>query len=155
MFTQTSQKAELFTRAFRTIVLGVFAVFVFTLGLLLSQVPLASATTSNVINFQARLETSTGAIAADGNYNVEFKIYTTLSTGGTAQGVCTGNCVWMETRTGGNVVNVANGYLTVSLGSVTPFGGTINWNQQLWVWRNVSKVADDGGAIRVSGRSSR
>src|SRR5882724_9491546 len=32
----------------------------------------ADATTSSQINFQARLETSNGAIVNDGNYNVEF-----------------------------------------------------------------------------------
>src|SRR6266498_440914 len=82
----------------------------------------ATAATNGTINFQARLMTGTGAIAADGDYNVEFKFYDTASTGGTAQGACTGNCKWMETRTGANKVHVANGYLTVNLGSVTSFG---------------------------------
>ncbi|HEY7348107.1 MAG TPA: hypothetical protein VH599_07275 [Ktedonobacterales bacterium] len=50
--------------------------------------------------------------------------------------------MWTETRTGGNQVHVANGYLTVNLGSVTSFG-SINWNQQLWLTMNIGGT---GGA---------
>ena len=60
----------------------------------------ATAATATTINFQARLMNAAGAIAPDGNYNIEFKLYDTASGGGTAQGVCTGNCKWVETRTG-------------------------------------------------------
>lgn len=97
----------------------------------------AEAATASTINFQARLMNNAGSIAADGNYNIEFKLYDTASTGGTAQGVCTGSCKWVETRTGGNVVTVANGYVTVSLGSVTAFGTNINWDQDLWLTMNI------------------
>jgi hypothetical protein len=97
----------------------------------------ALAATASTMNFQARLMNGSGSIAPDGNYNIEFKLYDTASTGGTAQGVCTGNCKWMETRTGGNVVTVANGYVTVNLGSVTAFGAGINWDQELWLTMNV------------------
>src|SRR5690606_38462008 len=34
-------------------------------------------------------------------------------------------------------VRVANGYFTVSLGSVNPFPGTIPWGEQLWLTMNV------------------
>jgi len=76
----------------------------------------AFAATSNSINFQARLMSASGSIAPDGFYNIEFKLYNALS-GGTLQftdtyydsnGVTAGN----DAR-----VRVANGYLTVSLGS--------------------------------------
>lgn len=97
----------------------------------------AVAATSATINFQARLMNSSGSIAPDGDYNVEFKLYDTASTGGTAQGACSGNCKWLETRTGVNKVHIANGYLTVSLGSVTAFGSTIKWDQDLWVTMNI------------------
>ncbi|HSX34425.1 MAG TPA: hypothetical protein VLF62_02160 [Candidatus Saccharimonadales bacterium] len=97
----------------------------------------AYAATSSTINFQARLMSAAGAIAPDGDYNVEFKIYDTASTGGTAQGVCTGNCKWVETRTSTNKVHVANGYISVQLGSVTGFGAGINWDQQLWITMNI------------------
>jgi hypothetical protein len=98
----------------------------------------ALAATSNTINFQARLLTAAGAVVPDGNYNVEFKLYTSLSSSGSSQGSCTGDsaCVWVETRTSGNTVRVVNGYLTVNLGSVNAFG-SINWDQQLWLGMNI------------------
>lgn len=99
----------------------------------------ATAATSNTINFQARLMGASGAIVPDGFYNVEFKLYNAASSSGSSQGSCTGdaNCLWTETRTGGNTVRVANGYLTANLGSVTAFPGTINWDQELWLSMNI------------------
>src|SRR4051794_28391902 len=41
-----------------------------------------AAATNSTMNFQARLENINGAIAADGTYNVEFKVYD-ASSGGT------------------------------------------------------------------------
>jgi hypothetical protein len=97
----------------------------------------ALAATSSTVNFQARLMNAAGAIAPDGDYNVEFKIYDTASTGATAQGVCTGNCKWVETRISGDKIQVANGYISVSLGSVTAFSSTMNWDQELWITMNI------------------
>jgi len=97
----------------------------------------AQAATLATVNFQARLMTNTGAIAPDNDYNVEFKLYDTASTGATAQGICTGNCKWVETRTSTDKVHIANGYLTVNLGSVTAFGTSINWDQDLWITMNI------------------
>ncbi len=98
----------------------------------------ASAATNSTINFQARLMNASGSIVPDGNYNVEFKLYNALSSSGSSQGSCSGdaNCLWVETRTSGNVVRVANGYLTVSLGSVTTLP-SIDWNQDLYLGMNV------------------
>src|SRR5579859_6727543 len=84
---------------------------------------------SPTINFQARLMTNSGAIVADGNYNVEFKIYT-ASSGGTAN--------WTEDWlvTGGTYVHVVNGYLTASLGTNNAFANAttaIPWGQPLWL----------------------
>lgn len=108
-------------------------------AILVSVIPAepARALTASTMNFQARLMDDNGSIAPDGNYNIEFKLYDTASSGGTVQGICTGNCVWMETRTGGSTVTVANGYVTVNLGSVTSFASTINWDQDLWLTMNV------------------
>lgn len=88
------------------------------------------AATSNTINFQARLETAAGAIVPDGNYNVEFKLYS-ASSGGTA--------LWTEDyyNNASHGIQVANGYLTANLGSLTAFPGTINWDQQLWLTMNI------------------
>lgn len=89
-----------------------------------------AAATNNVINFQARLETNSGAIVPDGNYNVEFKLYS-ASSGGTA--------LWTEDylNSASQGITVANGYLTANLGSVTAFPSTINWDQQLWLTMNI------------------
>ena len=46
---------------------------------------MATATPANTINFQARLENAAGAIAPDGYYNVQFKLYN-APTGGSASG---------------------------------------------------------------------
>ena len=96
------------------------------------------AATSSTINFQARLLTAAGAVVPDGQYNVEFKLYTALTSSGSSQGSCTGdaNCVWVETRTSGNTVRVVDGYLTVNLGSVNAFS-SINWDQQLYLSMNI------------------
>src|SRR6202012_5018991 len=100
-------------------------------------------------NFQARLQTAAGAIVPDGNYNVEFKLYNSSSVTGTPdQGACTDNggtadpnCLWTETRTSTNQVRVANGFLSVNLGSVTSFPTTINWDQQLWLTMNIGNTS--------------
>ena len=54
-----------------------------SLVLSLSLTSNSSAATNSTINFQARLESSSGAIATDGTYNIEFTLYNSPS-GGTA-----------------------------------------------------------------------
>jgi hypothetical protein len=142
MQIQTPQKRELLANALKVVYLGVFAfVFlaVFAPALKTIFIPaVASADTSNTINFQARLQNSAGGIVPDGSYNVEFKIYDTDSSSDSSQGSCSGDshCLWTETRTSTNKVTVVNGYMSVNLGSVTAFSG-INWNQQLYLTMNV------------------
>jgi hypothetical protein len=106
--------------------------------------PVATAATSSNLNFQARLLTNTGAVVPDGNYNIEFKIYTADGVTG-SQGSCSGSCVWMESRTvaGGTSVQVINGYFSVNLGSVNAFGAGINWDQQLWL---TMRIGGTGGS---------
>lgn len=94
-------------------------------------------TPNTTLNFQARILNSSGSLVPDGDYHFEFKIYDTVSSGGTAQGACSGNCLWMETRTGGNVVRVVNGYVSVSLGSVTAFPSNIPWGNNLYATMRV------------------
>jgi hypothetical protein len=91
---------------------------------------LTNATTTDTINFQARLESKDGAIAPDGNYNIEFKLYS-ASTGGTA--------LWTEDylNSTSNPAVVSNGYVTVNLGSSNPFPSNIPWDQQLYLTMNV------------------
>ncbi len=99
----------------------------------------ASAAVSSTINFQARLLTSAGSVVADGQYNVEFKLYSAATSTGSSQGSCSGDaaCKWVETRTTSDKVRVVNGYMTVNLGSVTAFASTINWDQEYWLGMNI------------------
>ncbi len=92
----------------------------------------AEAATSSTMNFQARLLQSSGALVADGYYNVEFKLWD-ASVGG--------NNVWTETYKQANRVRVVNGYLTVNLGTVTAFG-SINWDQEHWLTMNIGGTAN-------------
>lgn len=114
----------------------------------------ALAITNSTINFQARLLTAAGAVVPDGQYNVEFKLYNALSSTGSSQGSCSGDsaCLWTETRTTSNKVRVVNGYLTVNLGSVTAFGGTINWDQEMWLGMNVGGTGTPGWDGEMSPR---
>ncbi len=114
-------------------------VFVFSSWLQFQQTPHAVAATNSTLNFQARLMRSAGSIAADGDYNVEIKLYNALTSSGSSQGSCTGDaaCLWTETRTSTNKVRVVNGYLTANLGSVTAFPTNINWDQDLYISLNI------------------
>jgi len=94
----------------------------------------ANAAGNSTVNFQAKLEQSDGGIAADGNYNVEFKLYD-ASTGGTN--------LWTEDwlNSAGHGIRVVNGYLTADLGTVTPFPSTIPWDQNLYITMNIGGTA--------------
>jgi hypothetical protein len=130
MRTQTPQKAELFTSAPKKLILGVFAVFLYAVIILAATVQHSSAATAATLNFQARLESNTGAIAPDGNYNIRFKLYN-ASTGGSA--------LWTETyqNSATQGIQVVNGYVTVNLGSITSFPSTINWDQDLYLTMDI------------------
>ncbi len=108
----------------------------------------ASAATNSTLNFQGRLMTAGGSTVPDGSYNLEFKLYNASAVDGgetLVQGACQTNpgpvadedCLWVESRTGGNTVTVQNGYFSVALGSVNAFPTTINWDQELWLGMNV------------------
>ena len=98
------------------------------------------AASASTLNFQARLQSSVGAIVPDGNYNIDFKIYRSLAAGASAQGTCTGSsddCLWEESYTGANQVRVQDGYFSVYLGSQTAFPTTINWSANLYITMNI------------------
>lgn len=136
MNKQIGHNQPLLSRIVRSSILLVFALL--GAGAFMAGSLHTSAATSSTMNFQARLMTAAGAIVPDGTYNVEFKIYNAVSSSGSSQGSCTGDsaCKWTETRTGGDKVSVANGYLTVNLGSVTSLPA-IDWNQELWLTMNI------------------
>lgn len=117
--------------------------------LLFASTPAKAATGINQqLNFQGRLLNSQGAIVPDGNYNIEFKIYS----GGDGQeaGDTGGTLEWTEDYLNNNSqgVQVKNGFLSVQLGSICSFsGGTcqgntntgVNWNSDtLWLSMNIA-----------------
>jgi hypothetical protein len=129
MNSKTPLKRVLFARCLKWGSLGVFLLSIILGGVLVANRP-ATAAASSTVNFQARLMNASNAIVPDGNYNVEFKLYS-ASAGGTA--------LWTEDYLVGSAtsVHVANGYLSVPLGSQTAFPGTINWDQQLYLTMNI------------------
>jgi hypothetical protein len=88
-----------------------------------SHTPKAYAASSNTLNFQARLETSAGAIVPDGTYSIVFNIYN-ASSGGSS--------LWNETKS----ITTINGYLTATLGDTSSLT-SLNWNQDMWITMKV------------------
>lgn len=113
-------------------------------GLFAVSHPASAATGINKeINFQGRLLNAQGATVPDGYYNIQFKIYQDgdgQSVGNTT-GSPAGTLKWTESWLNANSdgVLVRNGFLSVQLGSVTPFGSSIDWDQDtLWLSMNVA-----------------
>ena len=111
------------------------ALFVLILGLWLIGPKSVNATAgiNEQLNFQGRLLDSTGGVVADGNYNMQFKIY---QDGNGILGGGDETLKWTETRLNNNSqgVVVKNGYFSVNLGSITAFGASVDWNQDtLWL----------------------
>jgi hypothetical protein len=109
--------------------------------------PSVDATTgvNQTINFQGRLLNSQGATVPDGFYNIEFKIYQDGDgqSANDSTGSPSGSLKWTEDHlnSASHGVKVVNGYLSVQLGSVTPFGSSVNWNQDtLWLSMNVGNT---------------
>lgn len=105
----------------------------------------ASTGINQQINFQGRLLNSAGATVPDGYYNIQFKIYQDgdgLSTGDTT-GSPAGTLKWTESylNASSQGVVVINGFMSVQLGSITPFGTSIDWNQNtLWLSMNIGST---------------
>lgn len=107
----------------------------------------ASAVTgiNEQINFQGRLLNAQGAVVPDGYYNIQFKIYQDGDgqTAGNTTGTPAGTLRWTENFLNVNSkgVLVKNGYMSVELGSVNPFGTQVDWNQSvLWLSMNVGST---------------
>ena len=102
-----------------------------------------SATTgiNQQLNFQGRLYNAQGAVVPDGYYNIQFKIY--QDGPGTAINNPGGTLEWTEDwlNSSGNGVKVVNGFISVQLGSITPFGTNVDWNQDtLWLSMNIGST---------------
>lgn len=95
---------------------------------------------NQTMSFQGRLLNSQGNVVPDGYYNIQYKIY--QDGPGNVAGNTGGTLKWTETyinNGGNNGVSVKNGYFSVTLGSKTPFGNSIDWNQDtLWLSMNVA-----------------
>jgi hypothetical protein len=117
-------RARLLALSVSTIILAILV----SVGLSVIRPGNTSAAIDSTINFQARLQSSTGAIVPDGNYNIEFKIYNSSGTN-----------LWIEDylNSAGHGVQTINGYLTVNLGSITAFPSTIDWSQNLFLTMNI------------------
>lgn len=106
----------------------------------------AVAGINKTLSFQGRLLMSSGAVVPDGYYNMQFTIYQdgdgtqAGNTGGTG-----GAYKWSEAyinNGGTSGVQVKNGFFSVNLGSVTPFGTSVDWNQDtLWISMNIGGKA--------------
>ena len=109
--------------------------------------PVQAATGINqTINFQGRLLNAQGALVPDGYYNIEFKIYENGDgkSAGDTTGTPAGTLLWTEDYLNYNSqgVKVVNGFFSVNLGSINPFGTSINWNQNtLWLSMNVGNTS--------------
>lgn len=109
----------------------------------LSHTAHAATGTNQQMNFQGRLFNNQGATVPDGNYNIEFKIYqdgdgqSAGDTTGTPAGTLKWTEDWLNSASHG--VQVKNGFVSVQLGSVTPFGSNVNWNSDtLWLSMNIA-----------------
>ena len=75
---------------------------------------------------------------------MQFKIY--QNGNGTAVGNPGGTLRWTENHINNNAnagIVVKNGYFSVNLGSVTPFGSSVDWDQEnLWLSMNVAGSAN-------------
>ncbi len=106
-------------------------------GTLLPEPAVAATGINPMINFQGRLFDDTGAVVADGTYNMQFKMYQD------GDGVLGGGDEtlewtedWLNVNSQG--VMVRNGYLSVRLGAVNAFGSSVDWAQDtLWLSLNI------------------
>jgi len=109
--------------------------------LFLNVVANAAPGVNKTIGFQGRLLDANGDIVPNGYYNIQFKIYQDGT--GDVAGNPSGTLKWTETyKNNGSptgAVEVKNGFLSVNLGSLNPFGTSVDWNQDtLWLSMNVA-----------------
>lgn len=101
----------------------------------------ATAGVNEQFNYQGRLLNTAGATVPDGDYNMEFTIVQDGNGCNPAISTtypCSGTVKWTESWESTNKVTVRNGYFSVYLGSITPFGSSVDWNQDtLWLGVNI------------------
>lgn len=139
--TVWSHLPTIFNQRYALRIAGILTLCVALITTLFLTVPARAVSGVNeTISFQGRLLTASGGLVADGYYNIQFNIYQDGT--GTADGNPGGTLKWTENRInngGTSGVLVKNGYFSVELGSVTPFGSSVDWNQDtLWLSMNVA-----------------
>ncbi len=92
-----------------------------------------SSNFTKVVNYQGKLTDSAGATVADGNYNMQFKLYNTL-TGGMA--------IWTGTLIQNDRPAVAGGLFSVMLGATSTDLSAIDFNQPLYLSINIGGTAN-------------
>lgn len=112
-----------------------------TTTLIFTYAPVSAAADINkTLSYQGRLFDGNGNVVPDGYYNMQFKLYQDGT--GTAANNPGGTLKWTETyrnNGGNNGVHVRNGFFSVQLGSLTPFGTSVDWNQDtLWLSMNIA-----------------
>ena len=133
-FSSAPSKSTLRYKGMILVVISLFVPLSVLFGGAVLQNYQAQAAPADTLNFQGRLLSSTGALVADGDYHIEFKLYNDTSSAGTPdQGACTygggtpdTECLWTETRSTGNLVTIQDGYFSVYLGDVTALP-SIDW----------------------------
>ncbi|MFH1402540.1 MAG: tail fiber domain-containing protein [Patescibacteria group bacterium] len=101
--------------------------FLLFLSLVLTPFNFVQSAFSPEINYQGKLTDSANVAVADGDYNIEFKLYD-AATGG--------NLLWTETLTTTNKITVTSGLFSVLLGNVTDISG-VDFNQNLYLGVNI------------------
>ncbi|MCE7936542.1 hypothetical protein DYH10_02030 [Candidatus Saccharibacteria bacterium CPR2] len=107
----------------------------------------AYAAINEQLNFQARLYNASGGIASDGNYNLQFHIY---SGGDGDPDTADETLEWTGSYLKGNTdgVDVANGYFNVQLGDSVSQVNTmadVDWdNSTLWLSINIGDTSSTG-----------
>jgi len=120
---------------------------------LFAHVSHAAAGVNQTLSFQGRLLQSSGAVVPDGHYNIQFKIY--QDGDGSTAGDTGGTLKWTESYVNNNSnsgVEVTDGFFSVNLGSLNPFGTQVDWNQDtLWLSMNVAGSANTCTAFNGTG----
>jgi hypothetical protein len=108
-------------------------------GLLTARTAHAAAGINPELSFEGKVVDASGQNIPDGTYNMEFKVYQD----GTSSGAGS-TLKWTEDRlvSAGNGVTFNSGTFQVNLGSVNPFGASVDWNQDtLWLSLQVGNTS--------------
>ena len=122
-----------------------------------SQPARAAAGVNPQLNFQARLLNSSGVPMPDGIYNAQFKIYRSgdgILGGGDETLLWTENYQNLVTQG----ITLTNGYFSIQLGSINPFGAAVDWNNDtLWLsvdFGNTNATCTPIGSCALDGEMS-